>query len=117
MKTEKQLKTEIKEVLSEIQEADKFSKRGKKLIKKAKQKLTYLKTCLAYIETHPSPEFIQKEIERLSNRINLLDTQYDEWKNLPRKDVIKGNLKTFYLKKVDVPHLKNQIKTLKFISK
>lgn len=47
MKTEKQLKTEIKEVLSEIQEADKFSKRGKKLIKKAKQKLTYLKTCLA----------------------------------------------------------------------
>ena len=117
MKTEKQLKKEIKEVLHEIEENDGSTKSEKSKRKKLKARIQYLKTCLAYIETHPSPIFIENEIERVSNRISLLDSQFDNWKNLPRKEVVKGNLKTYYLKKVDVPLLENQLKTLRFISK
>jgi uncharacterized protein YicC (UPF0701 family) len=108
MKTEKQLKAEIKEVLSEIQEADKIpGKEGKKLLKKAKQKLAYLKVCLMYIETHPNPEFLKKEKSRISNRIERLRESFD-----PTSSPLK---RTAWDKEMGIPKLKTHLSTINFL--
>ena len=116
MQTEKQLKKEIDNILSEIKEAGKIdSKESGKLERKLKKKLQYLKTCLLYLETRPTKTFLEKEKDRLLNRINLIQKQLEIPENVARSEATK--IRSKFEKQWDVPKLKTHLSTINFLLK
>lgn len=62
MKTSKELKSEMKEILDAMEfQKKKDDKKSANAIKRLKGKLEYLKLCLDYIESKPSVEYLIKE--------------------------------------------------------
>lgn len=112
MKSLKELKIEIDEILT-LQ----MKKMEEKDYKKAVRRLEFLKVCLRYIESGATEEFVNKEIERLTNRIGAFRDNYDTWLGFTDTDSIKGNKLTFYEKEMGVPKLRKQISSLRFILK
>ena len=112
MKSLTELKTEINEILT--LQMEKMKKRD---YKKAVRRLEFLKVCLRYIESGATEEFVNKEIERLTNRINAFRENYDTWLKFTDTDSIKGNKMTFYDREMGITKLRKQISSLRFILK
>lgn len=116
MKTTKELKSEMKEVLEAMEfQKKKDDKKSANAIKRLKAKLDYLKMCLLYIESNPSVEFIIKEKERLTNRINAFMELYkvpEDWGK-----TMKSNHRKAYEKDMGIPKLRKQLSTIHFILK
>jgi hypothetical protein len=100
-----EVKTEIAEIMSS--EYDKKSE-----IARARKRLQFLRTVEMYLEGNPTDWFIKKEIERLENRNNKIIEQY----NIELYKSSK-NPKKKYEEEMGIPHIRLQLKALRFIKK
>lgn len=81
---------------------------------KTANRITFLMTTITYLEQDNREEFLLKELERLNKRSQLIHDGYSDW--VPNKYFVKEKDKLAeYLKMMDIPKLKTQIKALRFI--
>lgn len=120
MKTKVDINLELNEVVNTL-EADKLKKSADRMKKSAatklRKKIPFFKMCIMYVESNPSEQFVKKEIDRVETKINLRMAQFvlDEYKELDKKTVAK--LKREHEKKYEIPHLREQVRTLRFLLK
>ena len=104
--------SEIDEQINDIASAKYSDEKAKK---RARKQLEFLRLCRKYLETQPSEEFMQKELDSLYNRVQHLDDACDYYiKNNPAY-ANEPNPIARYKKEMDYSSLSNQIKTLKFL--
>lgn len=116
MKTTKYMKSEIDTVMKDMKDAkDLDSPASKRLYKKLKKRLDYLNVCLMYVESEPSSEYLKKEYDRITNRINLLVDAYVQPSYGTMSERKKD--KRDYEKKMELPKLRSQLMTVNFIMK
>lgn len=115
MKTVKELTEEIADIKYKIQNEEMRPSAEKRL----RKRIPFLNTCIAYIETNPSRDFIKKQLGDCENKINLRMNQFplDEYQSngLTKPTVLK--LKREHEKKYEIPHLREQVKALRFLLK
>lgn len=113
MKTIPELQKELKDVEYSIQNDEMKPAAERKL----RKRIPFLRTCIKYIETNPSQSFMKSEIEKVENKINLRMGQFclDDYQDLDKKTVNK--LRKQHEKKYEVPHLREQVRTLRFLLK
>jgi hypothetical protein len=113
MKTIKELEIEINSILLLH---DQLDFKNEKILEntelnKVKKRYNFLKTCLLYLLTDPKEYFIKKEIERLKNRLILIDFDYADWCSC---NYYKNN-REVYERINNCSELKQKINILKFI--
>lgn len=113
MRTIKQVNEEIKEIEHRL----KTEELKKSVSTKLRKRIQYLKHCVMYIETNPSPQYMKDEIKKVETKVNLRMAQFvlEGVEAMPKSVVSK--LKREHEKKYEIPKLKEQIKTLKYILK
>lgn len=121
MKTVQEVNEEINEISLTLQ-AERGRKSEDKLFKPAeisrmKKRIAWLKEIKMYLDTQPTAAFIKKECERLENSISLRMMYFvlDGAEALPKTTITK--LKRDYEKRHDIPKLRQQVKTMRFILK
>lgn len=121
MKTVQEVNEEINDISLTLQ-AERGRKSEDKLFKPAevnrmKKRIAWLKEIKMYLETQPTAAFIKKECERLENSISLRMMYFvlDGAESLPKTTITK--LKRDHEKKHDIPKLRQQVKTMRFILK
>jgi len=120
MKSIKQLQKEVNKYLDIMSSTKNGNENARKEYKKAEKKLLYFKKLVLYLETNPKKEFIEKEIERISNIINSILESYVEPDDEHKKIMTKSSLtkmKKDYEKMHNVPKLRNFLSTLIYIIK
>lgn len=81
---------------------------------KITNRITFLRTTITYLEQDNREQFLEAELKRLNNRVQLINNDYEHW--IPSKYYVKENEKLKdYLKETGVPKLKLQIRALRFI--
>lgn len=111
MKTIHQIRKEIDSILS-LDRSD----MKKREHNRHSKRVILLNSCLMYLETKPDEEFINKEIARLTKRIDAITAGQPNFegmaiRNIPaEKELIKS-----YLKEYKVPELSEQLKTLNYL--
>lgn len=116
MKTANQIQSEIDGIKKEMIEQKKLdTKQSKTRLKKLKTELSLYTLCLLYIKSEPSPEFVKKEKDRVTNRINMTLEKYvrPTWGS----EIEKRKDKREYEKSMDVPKLRKQLSTLYYLLK
>lgn len=113
MRTIKQVNEEIKEIEHRL----KTEELKKSVSTKFRKRIQYLKHCVMYIETNPSPQYMKDEIKKVETKVNLRMAQFvlEGVEAMPKSVVSK--LKREHEKKYEIPKLKEQIRTLKYILK
>lgn len=118
MKTAKELEVELSEVKQQIIEWDKTHDKPNRKLRK---RIPFLKLCIMYMEENPSKEFMKSEIEKVENKINLRMVAFplDEYmaKDPPMEEPTIRKLRMAHEKKYEVPHLREQARTLRFLLK
>lgn len=113
MKKLKTVTNELKELIREASAA-----KDPKIKRKLKLKIPFLRMCAMYIESNPTNEFVEGEILRINNRIELISDGFEYWASLPREESLSGSkLLTFYYKEMGVPKLRRQLQALRFLLK
>jgi len=113
MRTIKQVEEEVKEIEHRL----KTEELKKSVSTKLRKKIQYLRHCIMYIETSPSPAYMKEEIKKVETKIGLRMAQFvlEGVEAMPKSVVSK--LKREHEKKYEVPKLREQIKTLRYILK
>src|SRR3954467_5614827 len=93
-----------------IEECTTGSALTKAQLSRKKNRIEYLKTIKNYLESGPTLEFIDLEINRLENRIALLSNSFDRSQYKDPKEAYKK-----YEKDMDIPFLRKQVRTLRYI--
>lgn len=86
-----------------------------KELKRAKKKVQLLITCRMYLQSKPDRAFIEKEIKRLENRINLIASEFADPVLADKKTASK--LRKEHESEYGVGHLRTQLRTLRMILK
>lgn len=122
MKQAKEIKLELSEVTNCLhnKEFEGKSERARKAHeKRLRKKIPFLKTCIMYLESSPTEAFVKKELDRIETKINLRMSQFplDQYQksDMPLTEVNK--LKKAHEKKYEIPHLREQVRTLRFLLK
>lgn len=117
MKTIDELKKEIEEIRKPYLENGKLKfNPSEKTKKKINTRIRYIQECIRYLETNLREEFIEEEINRLKNTIEVFNNRFDEWnKNTLPAEREFEDPRTYYEKVNNYTHIKSQIKTLKYI--
>ena len=113
MKTIADIQREIADIKHEIENTEMKKAAETKL----RKRIAYLRTCVLYLETNPSPSFLKAEIEKVENKISLrmVGFSLDGSLGMTKSFVLK--LKKAYEKQYDVPKLREQVKTMRFLLK
>lgn len=113
MKTVTELKQDISDIKYQIQNEDMKPAAEKRL----RKRIPFLNMCIAYIESNPDPAFVKGELVKVQAKIDLRMNMFslagiDE---MDRPSVTK--LRKAHEKTYEVPHLREQVKALKFLLK
>jgi hypothetical protein len=81
-------------------------------ISRRKNRIEYLNIVKAYLETDPSLDYINHEINRIENRVALLSNSFDRSQYKDPKEAFKK-----YEKEMGIPLLRQQVRTLRYIKK
>lgn len=117
MKTVKIVQDEIDSVKAEIKSILRSDERKDVARKKRlRAKLPQLKQYLLYLETSPTKEYCEKEMDRISNRINEISKLYVEPENKDRftKSQLSAIKKDFE-KMWNLPKLRKQLTSILYI--
>jgi hypothetical protein len=117
MKTSEQINIEIKQL--EDQRIDLDNQDNDRLYKKAGKRVAFLRSCLFYVEGQPRQEFVERQLDLLEIKLELINKGFGEWcKNTPNIDnKTLVQRKAEYNAALDVKTIKQQIKTLIYILK
>lgn len=75
-------------------------------------RLAQLRIYRNYLETFPTKEFMEKEVNRLKNLLESINNGFEKWKSAGNANgKVEGQLQK-YLSEMNVSHYKNQIKVL-----
>jgi hypothetical protein len=117
MKQANEIRVEIENLLSKPQIDDATKKRLKSSVLKARgKKVKFLTLCQKYLESNPSEEFCKGEVVRLNQRLALINDTFPQDKAFATL-LEEKKFKKEFNKEWGVPHLKEQVKTLKFLLK
>jgi predicted RNase H-like nuclease (RuvC/YqgF family) len=108
MKSLKQLKDELSQLEKDGQVKMKPAEK-----KRLETQIRFVKMCIAYIESKPDPEYLNKEIERLKNRIEKIHSGFHSYHE-PHSKYYK-EAKKDYLKEMNISKVRSQIKTLSYL--
>lgn len=125
MKTSEFFKTEISKLREEMSVAKKElaepkldEKRAKQLrgtVKRNKKKIEEYTFFKNYVETNPTQEFLLKESDRLSNRINKYLELYIPLAEDKYSKKQCSDHKKKYEKEMDIPKLRRQLSAVNFL--
>lgn len=79
-------------------------------VSRKKNRIEFLKLIKKYLESGPTLEYINLEINRLENRITLLSNSFDRTQYKDPKEAFKR-----YEKDMGIPPLRVQVRTLRYI--
>jgi hypothetical protein len=117
MKQVSEIKDSIEQLLAMPQIDEKTKKRLKSSVLKARgKKVRFLSVCKLYLESGPSEEFCKDEVVRLNQRLTFINNTFPQDKKFATL-VEEKDFKKNFNKEWDVPHIKEQIKALKFLLK
>jgi len=116
MKTIKEIRSEIDELIKEANEIPvdyaKF-KRRKKVISTTIKSLRFL---IAYLETNPSEDLIKAQKTSVYNRIRIINDRFDDWRGSHPDEVKKyKNIKARYRTLNEMEKLEDQRKALNYL--
>lgn len=114
MKSIKQIQDEMNSIQVEISTGKDLSDT---MINRLKKRYSFMVMCKMYLESNPTVEFLDKEKDRLSNRVNLINAGYE-----PNQRLIEANLRkeeqaehNDYNKIMGLKLVKDQLQSIKFI--
>jgi hypothetical protein len=115
MKSIKKIEQEMNNIQVEISTNSK--EYTETAINRMKKRHSFLCVCKMYLESKPTDDFLEKEKERLSTRINLINAGYE-----PDQRLIDAGLKKEeqsehkdYNKIMGLPKIKEQLKSIQFL--
>lgn len=114
MKTIQEINSDIKEIMAE------FNYEGEsRQAKKARKKLALYKKCIYYLEANPRIDFIHNQIQMVNKNIESIGMGFTGWKqNTPAGEFRSyKNPKAVYHRMMGLKNLKDQLSTLKYITK
>lgn len=79
-------------------------------LSRKKSRIEYLKVIRNYLESGPTLEYIDLEIDKIENRISLLSNSFDRSQYKDPKDAFKK-----YEKEMGIPDLRTKVRTLRYI--
>jgi hypothetical protein len=109
MKTVKELSDQINSLSRSVNKETSESE-----AKKIKREVAFLRTCRLYMESSPRKEFIESEIKEVERKLKILPSHYSSWQIGKVLSSYKNPYNSF-LNEMGFSHLKDQLKTLKFI--
>ena len=112
MKTIPQLTKKINEITDSLSD----KKRDKKKDKRLKAKLTLLRQYVRYLETNPTKELMNSEIEKLNNKLNIIKERFPKWCNDDEAKITSKLMLKEYNKLNRVSYFKKQLATLNFLN-
>jgi hypothetical protein len=108
MRTLKEITTELTQLLAV---ANNGHKRKPAELSRMRKRVQFLTLCKNYLESKPNLEFLEKEQERLENRLSLINEGFDSWKiNYKGKDPLKE-----YNKMMGVTDVKDKRRAIMFL--
>ncbi len=110
MITIKEVKTQMAETIESIAQEAKKSK-----ISRLKKQYQFLVLIHNYLRTIPEIDYIRSILNKKIKDIEIIADRYKEW--TPPNGLDFAQARRFYDKEMGVPHIKNQIKALKYILK
>ena len=114
MKTIKKLQSEMDSVKSEIENYQKIdTPENIRRVKKCRTRFSHLKWCKQYIESNPTQAFLEKERDRLSNRINKFLENYIEPVMANKSEATKE--KKAFEKDMGIPKIRKQLTAINFL--
>lgn len=84
---------------------------------KMKNKIPLLRLCLNYLKSNPTEEFIEKEIDRIENKISLRMMLFDESKFEALAKPVVAKLRKEHEQLHEIKKLRNQVRTLRYLVK
>lgn len=116
MRTIQSCKSELIDMYHKIQTEGKHNIK-KAVLNKMRKRAVFLKTCILYLESNPTPLFIRKQLDDTEAKITLRMSYFvlNNINELPKSTVTK--LKKEHEKMYDVPKLRDQARTLRFLLK
>lgn len=113
------VKNELSDVREEIKILQKVDKADVRRAKALKKRIPVLNQCMMYLESEPTESFIRQEISRVENKITLRMNQFplDHYQQTNVDPRTVNKLKRDHEKKYDVPKLREQVRTLRFLLK
>ena len=111
MKTAKFLQNEIAKLFAKCHDPLTEDKE----VKKIKKRIIFLKVCMYYVQSNPSQDFLEKERDRIINRVNMFLENYVPLnpEKYMKKDISSHKKK--FEKEMDIPKLRTQLTTINFI--
>lgn len=113
MKTIADIQREIADIKHEIENTEMKKAAETKL----RKRIAYLRTCVLYLETNPSPSFLKDEIEKLETKISLRMINFSIADADIKPKTVLSKIKKEYEKQFDIPKLRDQIKTIRYLLK
>ena len=112
MKTVQQIQNRINELMDYCQS---FKPSEGKTFNKERKELSLLNTIKMYLEDNPSEDFIKKEVERLENRVMLIEDGFMNYlHNTPEDSDILSKKRQEYNKINNVPEIRRQLRRFTF---
>lgn len=74
MKTLKEIKQEEESLLKEIKHTSTDNE-----VKRIRRRLEFLKTCRLYIETKPSEQYLESQLQQLHNKVGVINQRFGAW--------------------------------------
>lgn len=114
MKTLEQVKKEKQELMVFLSES---KSSGEKLKSKDKKRLEFLQMVILYLERNPEKAYLEKELKRVSELKEQLESRFEEWlKNTPNpKQKTRSVRVRQFEKESGVALLSKQRSTIKYI--
>lgn len=108
MRTLLEVKTEVATLFEEC----KTEVMTTRQLSRKKKRMEFLKIVQGYLEHAPDELYLGREIARIENRITALIDSFDATQFIDPTEAKKK-----YEKEMDIPHLRIQLRTLRFIKK
>lgn len=101
---------DVKTEIASLNESRKETELTPRQESRAKNRIEFLKTVELYLENNPDELYLGREIKRIENRINKIIESFDPTPFQDPKEPKKE-----YEKEMGIPHLRLQLKTLRYI--
>ena len=113
----RKLREVSKEIETIINESGRISDCNYK--RKIQKRVEFLKQMQFYLETNPTIDFLQKQYDKLSSKIDCIDKEYfDNYEWASKLDAItRRKTRNTFDEMYDVKKIKNQIIALKYLLK
>lgn len=112
MKTTAQIESEIQEIKGWHNDPEYYETAE---YKKAGRKVTLLQSYIYYLQAGAQEKFLQKDLEVLENRLDIIDKGFGKWLKWNKENDQLKNPQAKYNSEMGTRKVKRQIKALKYL--